>query len=379
MTTETLQGFQLSPQQKKLWQLQQNSNIYFSQAVIAIEGIINLKILEEAVQKIIDRQEILRTKFCQQSGILIPFQVINESNKIAWQSVDYSNLNRSKIKAKLAKLLSSEKSAQFNLDRDSLLRLLLIKLNDNRYYLIITLPSLCADSQTINNLVEEISQSYSLCLQEKNFLEEPVQYIQFSEWQNELSTEVAEAGRDYWQQQQSTLLQNFILPGELNKDLDREIKSDTYSLTIEQQEIKSDTYSLTIEQQLTNKINLVVAQYNTDTSNFLRACWYILIWKLTNHSEIAISNLFTGRKYEELENTYGLLAQFLPINCVVSKQFTFSEILSNLENQLQQAEQYQEYYLHENSDRVRGIRESCLDIGFEFEQLPNRYDADGLS
>jgi amino acid adenylation domain-containing protein/thioester reductase-like protein len=364
MKPETLQGFQLSPQQKKLWQLQQNSNVYFSQAVIVIEGIINLKILEEAVKKVIDRHEILRTNFCQRSGMSIPFQLINESNKITWQSIAHSNLSRSEIEAELAKLLSSEKSAQFNLDRDSLLRLLLIKLNDNRYYLIITLPSLCADSQTINNLVGEISQSYSLCLQEKNFLEEPVQYIQFSEWQNELSTEVAEAGRDYWQQQQSTFLQNCILPGELDKDLDREIKSDTYSLTIEQQ---------------TNKINLVVAQYNTDTSNFLRACWYILIWKLNNHSEIAISNLFTGRKYEELENTYGLLAQFLPINCVVSKQFTFSEILSNLANQLQQAEQYQEYYLHENSDRVSRIRESSLDIGFEFEQLPNRYDADGLS
>lgn len=365
MTAETLQGFQLSPQQKSLWQLQQNSSIYLSQAVIAIEGIINLKILEEAVQKVIDRQEILRTTFCQRSGMLIPFQVIDENNKITWQSIDHSNLSRSEIEAELAELLSSQKSAQFNLDRDSLLHLLLIKLNNNCYYLIVTLPSLCADSQTINNLVGEISQSYSLCLQEKNFLEEPVQYIQFSEWQNELSTEVAEAEQDYWQQQQSRFRQDLILPGELDKNLD--------------QEIKTDIYSLTIEQELRDKIDFLVVQYNTDISNFLRVCWYILIWKLTNHSEIAIANLFDGRKYEELKDTLGLLAQFLPINCTIDQQFTFKEILSSLENSKYQAEQYQEDYLRENNDRVRARRDSLLPIGFEFEKLPNKYDVDGVS
>jgi amino acid adenylation domain-containing protein/thioester reductase-like protein len=365
MKTETLQGFQLSPQQKQLWRSQQNSGIYFSQAVIAIEGIIDLKILEGAVQKVIDRHEVLRTNFYQRSGMLIPFQVINESNKIAWQSIKLNNLSESEIEVELSKLLNLEKSPRFNLDLDAVLRLLLIKLNDNCYHLIVTLPSLCADSQTINNLVGEISQSYTLCLQEKNFLEEPVQYIQFSEWQNELSTEVTEAGQDYWQQQQSISLQDFILPGELDQDLN--------------QGIKTDIYSLTIEQKIINKINLGVTQYNTDTANFFRACWYILIWKLTNHSEIVIANLFDGRKYEELKDTLGLLAQFLPINCTIDQQFTFKEILSSLENSKYQVKQYQEDYLRENNDRVRGINKSFFPIGFEFEQLPQRYDADGIS
>jgi thioester reductase-like protein len=365
MKTETLQGFQLSPQQKQLWLLQQNNSIYLSQAVINIEGRIDLEILRSAVKKVINRQEILRTNFYRRSGISIPFQVIAENNTPIWNSIDLSNLNKQETAQKIIELLQLEKSAKFNLDRDSLLHLLLITLNDDRHYLVVTIPSLCADSQTINNLVGEISQSYSLCLQGQAFIEEPVQYIQFSEWQNELLIEVEETGKEYWQQQQLKSHESLIFPHELESNKNSEVNFHKYSCQIDKRSL--------------NEINLTIAKYNTNIANFLLACWYILIWKLTNKTQVAIANLFTGRKYEELENTFGLLAQFLPVNCAIAKQFTFKEILSNLENNLHQAEQYQESYLKKDSDRVGAIRESTLPIGFEFEQLPNKYDADRIS
>ncbi|AFZ36193.1 thioester reductase domain protein [Stanieria cyanosphaera PCC 7437] len=359
MKTETLQGFQLSPQQKRLWLLQQNNRVYLSQAVILIEGKVDLEILQEAVDKIVERQEIMRTNFYRRSGITIPFQVINETSKSVWQNLDLSHLTEQEIELKLIELLQSEQTNNFNLERDSLVRLVLIKLSEESFYLIVTLPSLCADRWTINNLVREISQSYSLCLQGKDFFEEPLQYIQFSEWQNELLIEEAETGKAFWQQQQFKNRNNLSLPGEINSN----------------QYPKLNTIYLTIESNLLNKIHSTTTQTNTNLSTWLSACWYILIWKLTEQSEITIANLFTGRKYQELENTFGLLAQFLPISCTVAKQFTFSEILSTLEDNLHQAEQYQEYYLAENNEQV----ESNFSVGFEFETLPNPYHADGVS
>ncbi|GAB4243264.1 MAG: hypothetical protein Kow0049_32760 [Stanieria sp.] len=359
MRTETLQGFQLSPQQKHLWLLQQNNQVYLSQAVILIEGKVDLKVLQEAVDKIVELQEILRTNFYRRSGIAIPFQVINETNKPLWKNIDLSHLKKQEIESKLIELLQLEKTVAFNLECDSLVRLLLIKLSEESCYLTVTLPSLCADSWTINNLVREISQSYSFYSKAKDFFEEPIQYIQFSEWQNELLAEDAEAGLSYWQQQQFKNEENLSLPGEINTN----------------QTPKLNTIFLKIEPKLLNQINLTITQFNTNLSTWLLACWYILIWKLTHQSEITVANLFTGRKYQELENTFGLLAQFLPVFCTVSKQFTFSEILSTLENNLYQAEQYQEYYLAENNRQV----ESKFSVGFEFEKLPNPYHADNVS
>jgi thioester reductase-like protein len=359
MKTETLQGFQLSPQQKQLWLLQQNNNIYLSQAVIKIEGRVELENLRSAVKKVIDRQEILRTNFHKQSSISIPFQVIAENNTPIWNSIDLSNLNEGETEPKIIELLELEKSAKFNLERDLLFHLLLITLNDYHHYLVVTIPSLCADSWTINNLVREISQSYSLSLQDRDFIEEPVQYIQFSEWQNELLTELEETKREYWQQQLKSQ-ESLILPHELESNKNSEANFQTYSCQIDERSL--------------NKINLIIAKYNTNIANFLFACWYILIGKLTHKSEIIIANLFNGRKYEELENTCGLLAQFLPVSCTISKQFTFKEILSNLENNLHQAEEHQEDYL-----AVGAFRKMHRHIGFEFEQFPNKYDVAGIS
>ena len=380
---KTLQGFQLSPQQKSLWRGQPKDGIYLSQAVISIKGVINLKILEAAVQKIVDRQEILRTNFCQQSGMSIPFQAIDESSKIDWQVIDRRNLNSTVIEAELAKLLASEKSALFEVDCDSLLHLLLVKLKNDCCYLIVTLPSLIADSQTFDNLTREISQSYSLCLQGKDFLEEPVQYIQFSEWQNELCEEAVENKGDFWHKQQNKIQQPLILPSELDKNKleSKQNKNepccgDTQqdcTVTEAEYKIQPNTYSLLIEQELKEKVDSLAAQYHTDTANFLRACWYILIWKLTNQSEIAIANLFDGRKYEELNDTLGLLAQFLPVDCTISTDYTVKEIILALENNQNIAEQNREDYFQNEHNLISST------IGFEFDSLPSKQDVAGVS
>ncbi|MBE9048516.1 amino acid adenylation domain-containing protein [Pleurocapsales cyanobacterium LEGE 10410] len=379
---KTVQGFQLSPQQKSLWRSQSTNSIYLSQAVILIEGAIKLKVLRSALQKVVDRQEILRTKFCQRSGMSMPFQVINEGSKIDWQTIDYSHLDSSAFEIELSGLLNREKSALFDLDCDSLVHLLLIKLNEHRHYLVVTLPSLNADSKTLNNLVGEISKSYAHCLQDRDFIEEPVQYIQFSEWQNELCQEAAESEANPWQQQQDKISQSLILPGESDRDnLANELKNNGPCCTGSQQDgttteaelkIQSDTYSLVIEPESKAKIDSIATQYNTDISNFLRTCWYILIWKLTDQSEIAIANLFDNRSFVELEDTFGLLAQFLPINCTISQQFTVREIISALENNQSLVEQNRSNYLQAENNLA------LPDIGFEFDNLADKHNVEGV-
>jgi hypothetical protein len=49
MQTQTLEGFRLSPQQKRLWLLQQDSLAYRAQCAIQIKGKLNAEILKEAL------------------------------------------------------------------------------------------------------------------------------------------------------------------------------------------------------------------------------------------------------------------------------------------------------------------------------------------
>ena len=90
---QTLEGFRLSPQQKHLWSLQQDSLAYRAYCAIRIEGNLNVQALKLAFNQIVNRQENLRTTFHRQPGIKIPIQVIVESGTLSCNQANLKELN----------------------------------------------------------------------------------------------------------------------------------------------------------------------------------------------------------------------------------------------------------------------------------------------
>ena len=87
MDNSTREGFHLSPQQKNLWSLQQAEELqYRAFSVIRIEGPLQVRVLESAVNTVVQRHEILRTTFHLAPGIKTPFQVISPA-QFSWQSL----------------------------------------------------------------------------------------------------------------------------------------------------------------------------------------------------------------------------------------------------------------------------------------------------
>ncbi|MBD2201847.1 amino acid adenylation domain-containing protein [Calothrix sp. FACHB-1219] len=364
MKSEVLEGFQLSPQQKRLWLLQQDSQIYVSQVAILLTGIVDIEVLQAATHKVVNRHEILRTGFHRRPGIKFPLQVINASSNISWCCINLRNFKEQEERLKIAELLQEERCLVSQSETADLVRFSLLSIADNQYILIISLPSLYADGWTMQNLVKEISLSYTLCLQGQYFTDEPVQYLQFSEWQNELLTEEdAKIGKNYWQEKEVKNIEYPKLYFELshNRQLD----------------FQPDIYSFTLTRDLTRKIADFVAANNTKYRNFFLTCWYILLKRLSKQAEIVIHNLYNGRKYEELHETLGLLAKFLPLSCPLTPEFKFTEVLAYISEQHRQGEQYQEYFLEAD---IRSSQQEWLSlpICFEFEETPETYHADGV-
>ncbi|HBY77715.1 MAG TPA: non-ribosomal peptide synthetase, partial [Cyanobacteria bacterium UBA11148] len=136
-------------------------------------------------------------------------------------------------------------------------------------------------------------------LKGENLSDEPVQYLQFSEWQNELlEDEEAEEGKAYWRNQ---TFPSIRLPFEAQSQITTGFESDVYSLKF--------------HPDVAAKIKSIAGLYNASISDFLLACLLILIGRITGHSEIVISTVSSGRNYEELHEVLGLLAKFLPVRC----------------------------------------------------------------
>ena len=146
-------GFKLSPQQKRIWFLQQASTAFRAQCEIAIDGPVDVGWLRGVVRQIVERHEILRTTFEREPGVRTPMQVIG-----------------------------AEAAFSFHVDRRGLK---------------IDLPALCADASTLRYFFDELCQLYAGHAVET----EPMQYADFAAWQNELlESEAANAGVEFWKQ-----------------------------------------------------------------------------------------------------------------------------------------------------------------------------------
>ncbi|MBD2128004.1 amino acid adenylation domain-containing protein [Microcoleus sp. ZQ-A2] len=354
---QTLQGFRLSPQQKHLWLLQQDSLAYCASCAIQIEGNLNVQALKSALNQIVNRHESLRTTFHRQPGIKIPIQVIAESGTLSWNQVNLKELNFQEQSAYIEQLFQETGGLNFKSKPESILSSSLLTLSDNQHILLVTLPAICADSWTLKNLVKEISQTYQAYFKGENLPdEEPVQYIQFSEWQNELlEDEDAETGKGYWRNQ---AFPNLALPFEGKSQSSARFEPEVYTV-----EIHPDVAA---------KLDAIATLYNASFSEVLFACWYTLLWRLTGHSDIAVSTIYSGRKYEELHEVLGLLAKWLPVRCSLQNNFKFSEVLSQLGETLREVDQWQDYFVGEEStDSDNDVVN--LPIAFEFEEWSDKY------
>ena len=342
MTNLTLEGYHLSPQQKNLWLSQQNTN--YVKCAILIQGSIKTEIIKTALEKIVERFEILRTDFKYFPGLDLPLQIIGKSN-IIWKLVINNQSPIASIFEQLSQLKLEEK--------DSAVYATLLIASPTQHILMLSLPALCIDAIGMQNLVKELSIYYASTLNLEEISGDILQYADIAEWENELlETEEREVAESYWLQQLSES-PAIKLPGERQ--------------TNESANFQRQVVSFSIEKDLQVKIANLVSNYKTSTNNFLLTCWNILLHRLTKQTKLVVNTAFSGRKYEELNSAIGLLIKYIPITCIFTENITFAEMLRQIEQINQLAYQWQEYYTKEVD---------TLSFGFDFVDTSRNYYAD---
>ncbi|MEH2308021.1 non-ribosomal peptide synthetase [Nostoc sp.] len=362
MPTQITQGFRLSPQQKRLWSLQQYNSAYFAQCALLLEGNLKPEVLKAALEQVIIRHGILRTTFHCLPGMKIPVMDVKNSSILSWDNIDLSHCEPKEISSQIAELFQAAAALKLDFEQGILLHISLLTLSVKKHILLISLPSLCADTWTLKNLVTEISNSYSACLQSEKISEEVVQYLQFSEWQNQLLTdEDAEAAKQYWHEQLSPLA-SLKLPFE--------------SQPSQPSKFEINCCRLDIPPDVTAKIANLAQKYDTSTAVILLACWQTLIWRLTGQPDIVIGMASDRRDYEELYSLLGLVATWLPIKSLLTPDLRFQEVVELANQTIEASAEWQDYFVPEP---IENHEQLAFPIGFEFEQLPEKLVAGDVS
>jgi len=353
---QVIEGYRLSPQQRRVWQLQQDSQAYKAQCAILIEGDLDSKALEEALKKIVRKHEILRTTLDWIPGQSTPIQVILKNPSLPWRTVDLSDRKPKSLDIVVDDLFREE-ARPFELKRGLLLRYCLGRLSRSKQVLLVSLHSLLADSWTLKNLFKEIRRFYAAEVEGRETPDDPVQYLQFSEWQNELLNEnKEEAGNRHQAAHNSAPI---YLP--LESDLDGRWDSS-------QLQFSPGASALTLDAQMTRCIESVSNAYGFSISGFLLACWQILLWRLCAEEEIITECLFDGREFEELHDALGLFAGYVPARGTLVCGLRFDEAVERAMRSLQSAFASQEFFLRDMADKQ--VMDRTHAISFDFEKWP---------
>jgi amino acid adenylation domain-containing protein len=378
MEQASVVGYRLSPQQRRVWLAQHDASgmglAYDAQCRVVIEGALNVEDFKAAVRDVVSRHEILRTRFVGRAGMKTPVQVIEERSDADWRVEDLSDLDPERQASRVEELSEEETRCGPADERESTLRVVVLKLSGRRYVMILTLPSLCADSRSLINLAHEICRRGSARRADELPDEEPVQYVQFSEWQNELlEGEEAEEGRRFWGEHLSDVPSAPPLPFKAQA---APVASPTTDDTARGGANKAAeapahaTQPINFGGEVTRQLIDLAGRSGHSLAVMLQGCWEALLWRLTGEPVLPVGRLLDGRRYEELAGALGLFARRVPLASRVTGRLRFGELCAQVAERNQAAEEWQEYWT--------GEREGPL-VGFEFDEREDVAEAGGVS
>jgi amino acid adenylation domain-containing protein len=328
-----------------------------------IEGPLNFQILTDVLREVFARYEILRTTFCCPEGSTIPLQRVNEKQAPAIAEYKLIDHEVSRQEAEVEALFQEIGQVPFDLTNGPVLRVSFLILSADRNMLLLSMPSICADTVSLQVLVREISRSYYSAYEHCH---EPsidcAQYADLAEWENDLiESEQARGGRRHWLEAEALVCSAPKLPFE---------RRHPSSAGFSPRHIASP-----ITPQLAAKIGEVAARYEASASAFFLACWQILVWRLTGESDFVVGLACDGRTYEELHEAVGLFAKTLPVHSQLEEQLPFGELLKRTDGSTRLAFEWQEYFSFEQLPHLNLPGEQChfLPIAFEFREAGANY------
>jgi amino acid adenylation domain-containing protein len=355
------EGYRLSPQQTRVWILQQadGSQVYKAQSAALIEGEIDEEALKAAISEVVDRHEILRTNFYLLPGMALPLQVIMPDQVVEFREVDLSIYDAHEKDARFEEFLREETLHRFDLRQEPAARFSLFRLSEAKRILVTSLPSVCADSRSLKNLFREIARSYDTRLRGETFSDQPIQYVDFSEWQRE-RLEQENGANERWGMQSpdfSSALQ--FIPG-------FESRTDTFPGG------EPDYVPFVLSASTVSKIDRISATHDVSSDVFLLACWQMLIWRLTGCKDVTVDSLREGRRMVELRDALGTFASFCPARLRLEPDHQFTELLEMVDQAIRSADERLEHILREDS-AITGngrLADRANAIGFEYEEWP---------
>ncbi|WP_416671502.1 non-ribosomal peptide synthetase [Egbenema bharatensis] len=314
------QNLPLSFAQQRLWfldQLQLGSPLYNITSALRLKGQLNVEVLQRSLNAVVQRHEVLRTTFQTVEGQ--PVQVIAPTLTVPLPLVNLQSLPPAEQDAQVLQLASQDAQQPFDLTQVPLVRLTLLRLNEEEHVALFTMHHIVSDGWSIGILIRELTALYEAFLRGEPSPLAPltIQYADFAVWQRQwLQGETLEKQLAYWKRQ----------IGENPPVL--QLLSDRPRPRVQTFRGARHTFSLT--RDLTTALKALSRKADTTLFMTLLAAFKALLYRYTGQTDILVGSPIANRNRTEIEGLIGFFVNNLVLRSDVSDNPPFQQLLKQV-------------------------------------------------
>ncbi len=322
----------MSYAQQRLWfldQLQGKSTEYNIPETLRLQGELDYEALQRALTAIVERHEVLRTRFAEDANGQ-PIQIIDPESRVMLQIEDLSKLDGPSQQAQITAAKKKEQEQPFDLAIGPLVRMKLFKLGEREHILLRTFHHIVTDGWSQGIFNREFMLLYEAFHEGQPDPLRPLslQYADFALWQRKWLDQTLADQLAYWKQQLAEIPEELALA----KDRPRPPRQ-TFAADACQIQLSKDQTAALKRLSQGNQATLFMT---------LLAAFATLLQRYSGQDDIVLGSPIANRQEEQLEQLMGFFVNSLVLRVRVNPALTFSELLRDVRKMALDAYRHQD-------------------------------------
>ncbi|WP_299258185.1 non-ribosomal peptide synthetase [uncultured Aquimarina sp.] len=328
------ESYPISDSQRRLWilsQFEDASKAYNMPYSLPLKGSYDVDDFKKAINATIERHEILRTIFKEDTSGEVK-QWVLDSKELDFQ-IDYKDLREEEDTSLAAKKYIIKDSYRvFDLSEGPLLRASLLRVSNERYIFYFNMHHIISDGWSLGQLIKDVMNYYNAYNKDiqPNLDELKIQYKDYASWQqSQLEADQLKKHKEYWVNNLSGDLQPLNLPGQ---KLRPKIKTHN-----------GRRLSTFLSTDITTELKEYCRQQEGSLFMGLLAVWNVLCYKYTSQKETLVGVPIAGRDHKDLENQIGFYVNSLALRNKMDAQESFTTFFKKVKENTLAAYDHQLY------------------------------------
>jgi len=353
----------LSFSQERLWfldRLMGGSPFLNIPAAVRLRGPLDPLALEQSLNEVTKRQEILRTTYSLAGGK--PVQTVQGSMPVKLPLEDLRAYPQDEQISKAKARMSALAMMPFDLSTGPLVRMTLFKLAGEDHLALLVIHHIAADAWSLGILLRDLAAFYGSFAeaQAAALPELPIQYADYSRWQKRrTASETSPRHLAYWK---DTLKNAPAL----------EMPTDRPRPAV--QTFRGGSRPLAISADLVQSLGRLGSLEGASLFMTLLAAFLAVLQRWSGARDIVIGTPTAGRDRTELENLLGCFINLLPLRIDLSGDPSFRQLLARVKEACLGAYAHQDIPFEKIVEEIRPgrdlSREPLFQTMFAFQNAP---------